>query len=257
MLSAEQIASNLEKFYSLIAEHIDKSRSLRLINFYQSQEEVLALAPASSRTAFHNAFPGGYVDHVIRVTEAALRLYEIWKEFGADMTTFTKEELVFAAINHDLGKLGRDGKPAYVPNDSDWHVKNQGAIYKPNAELPFIPIQDASLFILQSAGIEMSFNEFVAIKTHDGPYDDGNRAYLFSSQNESKLRTSLPYILHQADLLAARVEWEKEWSGKVGQPQAKDVKPATATQFKQQAEAKKLSNIGSKNPGLLNALKGL
>jgi hypothetical protein len=130
-------------------------------------------------------------------------------------------------------------------------------MYKPNAELPFIPIQDASLFILQSAGIEMSFNEFVAIKIHDGPYDDGNKAYLFSSQNESKLRTSLPYILHQADILAARVEWEKEWSGKVGAPKPKEVKPATATQFKQAAEAKKLSNIGTKNPGLLNALKGL
>ena len=257
MLSAEKIESNLHKFYSLITEHISEPRASKLIAFYQTQEEVLALAPASSRTAFHNAFAGGYVDHVIRVVEAAIRLREVWIEFEVDEETFTKEELVFAAINHDLGKLGRDGKPAYVPNDSDWHVKNQGAVYKPNVELPFIPIQDASLFILQAAGIEMSFNEFVAIKIHDGPYDDGNKPYLFSSQNESKLRTSLPYILHQADLLAARIEWEKQWSGKIGQTQAKEVKPVTATQFKQQAEAKKLSNLGSKNPGLLNALKGI
>ena len=28
---------------------------------------------------------------------------------------------------------------------------------------------------------------------------------------EQKPRTSLPYILHQADMLAARVEWEMEW----------------------------------------------
>lgn len=257
MLTPEQIESNLQKFYQVISDHISEPRATKLLGLYQSQEENLALAPASSRTAFHNAFPGGYVDHVLRVIEAALALYEVWEQFGADMTTFTQEELVFSALNHDLGKLGRDGKPAYIPNDSEWHVKNQGATYKPNAELPFIPIQDASLFILQSAGIEMSFNEFVAIKTHDGPYDDGNKAYLFSSQNESKLRTSLPYILHQADILAARVEWEKEWSGKVGVSKPKEVKPATATQFKQAAEAKKLSNIGAKNPGLLNALKGL
>jgi len=257
MLTPEQIESNLTRFYKVISEHISEPRATKLSALYQKQEEILALAPASSRTAFHNAFPGGYVDHVLRVVDAALALYEVWGNFGADMNTFTKEELVFSAINHDLGKLGRDGKPSYLPNDSEWHVKNQGAIYKPNAELPFIPIQDASLYILQSAGIEMSFNEFVAIKTHDGPYDDGNKAYLFSSQNESKLRTALPYILHQADILAARVEWEKEWSGKVGVSKPKEVKPATATQFKQAAEAKKLSNIGSKNPGLLNALKGL
>jgi hypothetical protein len=257
MLTAEQIESNLHKFYQIINDYISEPRATKLLRLYQSQEENLALAPASSRSAYHNAFAGGYVDHVIRVVEAAVTLYDVWAEFGADMHTFTKEELVFSALNHDLGKLGRDGKPAYIPNDSEWHVKNQGAIYKPNAELPFIPIQDASLFILQSAGIEMTFNEFVAIKIHDGPYDDGNKAYLFSSQNESKLRTALPYILHQADILAARVEWEREWSGKIGTPKSREARPTTPTQFKQQAEAKKLANIGKGNPNLLNALKNL
>ena len=154
-------------------------------------------------------------------------------------------------------KLGLNRKPAYIPNDSDWHVKNQGAIYKPNVETPFMLIQDASLFTLQQEGIELTFNEYLAIKTHDGLYDDSNKPYLISSQNESKMRTCLPILLHQADMLAARVEWEKEWSGKVGQPKSKEVKPNTAMQFKQQAEVKKLTSIGTKNPGLLNALKGL
>jgi hypothetical protein len=35
------------------------------------------------------------------------------------------------------------------------------------------------------------------------------------------------------------------------------VKASTPTQFKQTAEAKKLSNIGKGNPGLMNALKGI
>ena len=30
----------------------------------------------------------------------------VWDRFGCDMTTFTHEELVFSAINHDLGKMG-------------------------------------------------------------------------------------------------------------------------------------------------------
>ena len=257
MLSAEQISENLQKFYTIIEDNISEPRCTKLLALYQSQEENLALAPASSRTAYHNAFPGGYVDHVIRVVEAAIALYEVWGSFGADMETFTKEELVFAAINHDLGKLGLNRKPAYIPNDSDWHVKNQGAIYKPNVETPFMLIQDASLFTLQQEGIELTFNEYLAIKTHDGLYDDSNKPYLISSQNESKMRTCLPILLHQADMLAARVEWEKEWSGKVGQPKSKEVKPNTAMQFKQQAEVKKLTSIGTKNPGLLNALKGL
>lgn len=257
MLSAEQIQENLSKFYHIIDEHISEPRASKLKALYEAREEILVLAPASSRTSYHNAFPGGYVDHIIRVVEASLALYEMWSQFGADVDTFTKEELVFAALNHDLGKLGLNGKPGYIPNDSDWHVKNQGAVYKPNVENPFILIQDNSLFTLQQAGIELSLNEYLAIKIHDGLYDESNKAYLLSSQNESKLRTCLPLLLHQADMIAARVEWEKEWSGKLGVAKPKEVRSNTATHFKQQAEAKKLSNIGAKNPGILNALKGL
>lgn len=256
MLSAEQIQANLERFYALIEKFISEPRATKLLALYQSQEDNLAFAPASSRSSYHNAFPGGYVDHVNRVVEAAIKVTTLWSEMGATIN-FSTEELVFSAINHDLGKLGRDGQPAYLPNDSEWHVKNQGAIYKPNTELPFIPIQDASLFILQQAGIELTFNEWTAIKTHDGLYDDGNKAYLISSQNESKMRCSLPLILHQADILAARVEWEKEWIDKVGLPTKKEVKASTPTQFKQKAESAKLANVAKGNPGLLNALKGL
>ena len=256
MLSAEQIQANLEQFYSNIETYISEPRTTKLLALYQSQEDNLAFAPASSRSSYHNAFPGGYVDHVNRVVEAALKVTKLWDNMGATIN-FTTEELVFSAINHDLGKLGRDGQPAYLPNDSEWHVKNQGAIYKPNTELPFIPIQDSSLFILQQAGIELTFNEWVAVKTHDGLYDDGNKAYLLSSQNESKLRCSLPLILHQADILAARVEWEKEWIDKVGTPVKKEIKASTPTQFKQKAESAKLANVAKGNPGLLNALKGL
>ena len=256
MLSAEQIQANLQKFYAIIEKYISEPRTTKLLALYQSQEDNLAFAPASSRASYHNAFPGGYVDHVNRVVEAALKVTQLWEDMGATIN-FTTEELVFSAINHDLGKLGRDGQPAYIPNDSEWHVKNQGAIYKPNTELAFIPIQDSSLFILQQAGLELTFNEWVAIKTHDGLYDDGNKAYLISSQNESKLRCSLPLILHQADILAARVEWEKEWIDKVGTPIKKEVKASTPTQFKQKAESTKLANVAKGNPGLLNALKGL
>lgn len=256
MLSAEQIQANLGQFYSNIETYISEPRTTKLLALYQSQEDNLAFAPASSRASYHNAFPGGYVDHVNRVVEAAIKVTKLWDNMGATIN-FSTEELVFSAINHDLGKLGRDGQPAYLPNDSEWHVKNQGAIYKPNTELPFIPIQDSSLFILQQAGIELTFNEWVAIKTHDGLYDDGNKAYLLSSQNESKMRCSLPLILHQADILAARVEWEKEWIDKVGVPTKKEVKASTPTQFKQKAESTKLANAAKGNPGLLNALKGL
>ena len=209
MLSAEQISTNLEQFYANIEKFISEPRATKLLGLYQSQEELLAFAPASSKASFHNSFSGGYVDHVNRVVEAAIKVTTLWSEMGATIN-FSMEELVFSAINHDLGKLGMFGKPRYIPNDSEWHIKNQGANYKPNAELPFLPVQDNSLFILQNEGIQLTVNEYIAIKIHDGLYDEGNKPFLISGQNESKLRTSLPLILHQADMIASRVEWEKE-----------------------------------------------
>ena len=257
MLSAEQIQQNLETFYGIIEKYIKEPRAMKLFALYQKQEDILAFAPASSKASFHNSFPGGYVDHVIRVVEAALVVRDSWEKMGAAIN-FTEEELVFSALNHDLGKLGLDGKPRYIPNDSEWHIKNQGANYKPNAELPFLPVQDNSLFILQNEGIQLTVNEYIAIKIHDGLYDDGNKPFLISGQNESKLRTSLPLILHQADMMASRVEWEREWLDKVGAPaKPAAAKPASATQFKQQAEVKKLQKVAGANQGLLNALKGI
>ena len=257
MLTAEQIQANLEKLYEIIDQYISEPRRSQLLKLYKDQEEILALAPASSKASFHNSFAGGYVDHVLRVIDCAITVADSWSSKGAKMDTFTTEELVFSALNHDLGKLGLFGKPRYIPNDSEWHVKNQGANYKPNGELPFLPVQDNSLFILQAANIQLTINEYIAIKIHDGLYDDGNKAYLISGQNESKLRSCLPLILHQADMLASRVEWEREWLDKVGTPAKKEVRPASPMQFKQQAEAKKLQAIGKGNASLLNALKGL
>jgi hypothetical protein len=71
-------------------------------------------------------------------------------------------------------------------------------------------VPDRGLWLLNQLNIEVSKNEYLAIKLHDGLYDESNKPYLISWAPETKLRTSLPYIIHQADLLAARVEFERE-----------------------------------------------
>ena len=43
-----------------------------------------------------------------------------------------------------------------------------------NKKLPFASVPDRTLFLLQSHDISYSFNEMLAIKTHDGLYDVGN-----------------------------------------------------------------------------------
>ena len=84
-----------------------------------------------------------------------------------------------------------------------------------NTKVPFSSVPDRGLFMLQSHGIQYTFNEMIAIQTHDGLYDEANKKYLINFMPEQKPRTSLPYILHQADLMAARIEFEREWLPKL------------------------------------------
>jgi hypothetical protein len=101
-LSPEQMIENLSKFYSLIDKYISGERKDKLLEMYKDIEETLTTSPASTRVNFHNAFPGGYLDHVVRVTEGALIFEKVWDKFGQSKN-YTTEELVFSAINHDLG----------------------------------------------------------------------------------------------------------------------------------------------------------
>ena len=210
-LKAERIQANWIEFNSNIETYITGDRKQRLLKFYQKYEDRVILMPAAHKKEYHSAFPGGYVDHVNRVVRGALALSAVWEGFGADMSTFTQEELIFSAINHDLGKLGDEENDAYIPQTDNWRRDKLGEDYMFNTKLAFASVPDRGLFLLQSHGIQYSFNEMIAIQTHDGLYDDANKKYLMGWGVEQKPRTSLPFILHQADLMAARIEFEVEW----------------------------------------------
>ena len=251
-LTAEQIQENWDIFMRNISSFITGERKEKLIEFYEQYAERIMLMPAAHKKEYHNAFPGGYVEHVNRVVRCALKQYDLWKEEGCDMTTFTIEELVFSAINHDLGKMGDSDHEAYIPQDDKWRKEKLGEDYKFNTQLAFASIPDRGLFMLQSHGIPYSFNEMLAIQTHDGLYDDANKKYLFAYMPEQKPRTSLPFILHQADLMAARIEFEREWLPKLKgnvTPEKKnftlDSKPKTQT--KQQKALGSMKSEGLKN----------
>jgi hypothetical protein len=73
-------------------------------------------------------------------------------------------------------------------------------------------VPDRSLKLLADRGIRVSENEWFGIKLHDGMYEEANKAYYINYNPDSGLRTNLPYVLHQADLLASRVEKNKQES---------------------------------------------
>jgi hypothetical protein len=247
-LNAEQIKGNWDILMSRIDAYIPEPRRTQLKEFYKKYQERIIMMPAAHKKEYHNAFPGGYVDHVLRVIDCSLKLHNVWEEMGADISTYTKEELVFSALNHDLGKMGDDQHEAYIPQTDQWRKDKLGEDYMFNTKLAFASVPDRSLFLLMSHGIQYTFNEMIAIQTHDGLYDEGNKKYLMTYMPEQKPRTALPLILHQADLMAARIEFEREWLPKFKQDKKVEVKAPNKFSIK----TPKLSNPDAPFANLLN-----
>lgn len=207
-LTAEQIEKNWSKYLKIVDTFITGERKDKLVSLYEDLADEMIMAPASGKVSFHNAFAGGYIDHVIRVVQCSLKTKDLWQSMGVEID-FTDEELVFAALNHDLGKIGYKGKPNYLPQTDKWRQDKLEELYSFNPDLSFMLIQDRSLFTLQQYGISMNEKEYLAIKLHDGTYDDTNKPYYITFNPDSKLRTNLVYILHQGDFLASKIEYDR------------------------------------------------
>jgi hypothetical protein len=119
-------------------------------------------------------------------------------------------------------------------------------------------VPDRGILNLINAGISISENEYLGIKLHDGIYEDSNKPYLVSYNPESRLRTSLPLILHQADLLASRVEWENHWLPKLREGKSDNVKVSNNKHNPNKNTTQQAYNqLAGKNPGLMDAFKNL
>ena len=99
--TAEELVENYQKFRKLINQTFTGERLESLNKMYDHYEERMIYTPASSVEHYHNAFPGGYVDHVLRVCRNSLKVYDLWKDLGMIMEDIDRETLLFTALHHD------------------------------------------------------------------------------------------------------------------------------------------------------------
>jgi len=179
---------------------------------YKHFEDRMVVAPASGKEEYHYCYAGGYVNHVLHVVETALEISKTYEKVGGTKD-WTDEELIFSAMHHDLGKVGDLEHDYYIPCESEWHRKNQGSIFVHNPKLQFMSVTDRALFLLQHFEIPMSEQEYLGLKLTDGLYEKANEGYLKTYNKDWQLRTNLPYILHQADMMATHIEYD-QWMRK-------------------------------------------
>lgn len=190
--SVKAIEKNFDMFRGLCEKLGDRSEAV--LAGVDSMAERIAMAPASSRLEYHNAFPGGLVEHSIRVLRKAT---SIAKALGVNVSS---ESLILASLFHDFGKVGNLDHDYYVDEDSQWH-RERGKMYNHNSNVRIKPTGQGALFLLQSWGVRLSEEEYMAILLNDGQYVDENRPYRQSEPD-------LAMVIHQADIWACREEKE-------------------------------------------------
>lgn len=196
-LTPEQILENYNKFRSYCEKLGERSESI--LKLVDSLDEQLALCPASGKTSFHRAIPGGLVEHSLRVLNNAVKLT---KEFGWS-GTFSKESLIIAALFHDIGKVGmptEDGwVPYYIQQESEWHREKLGEMYKHNENMSYMTTQQRSVFIMQYFGVKLSYDEYLAILLNDGWVVPDNKPYCLKEP-------PLAHVIMTADYIATTQE---------------------------------------------------
>jgi len=207
----KQLEENYNKFIEALKKSFSGERLEKLLHMYSMDElgPNLMLSPASGNKHYHNAYEGGYIDHVMNVARNSLRMMKLYKEAGG-IIDFEQEELLFAAFHHDLGKLGDKGNLHYVSNDSEWHIKNRGEFYKRNTELSYLTATDRTFLLLNNYGVQFTENEYFGIKLTDGMYDEDNVKYYKVFDVSKYLKTNIQYILHWADHMSTTIERDRE-----------------------------------------------
>ncbi len=190
-ITPEQIAENFDKYRAFFEKLEDRAPAA--LDLVDSLGERLALCPASSRKDFHCAFPGGLVDHSLRVLGNTMRLV---KAFSWDVP---KDSLIIGALLHDLGKVGDHETDLYVPQDSDWHRDKLGEMYKHNKEIQYMTVPDRGVWLCQHFGLKLTQTEWLCIRLNDGQYADENAPY--------KMKEPLLVdAVHMADLISTKQE---------------------------------------------------
>lgn len=195
-LTEEQMLTNFNSF-TLLCSKVGDHRSGAVERMLDEMGLRLSTAPASSRRDYHAAYPGGLVDHSLRVLRYALQLRKSVDLFE----DIVDESIIFASLFHDIGKVGGpgpDGADYYIVEGNDWHRKN-GKYYNVNQDPQKMQNVDNSLLILLHYGIGVTQDEYLAIRLNDGAYADENKQYLMHEPR-------LAMLIHMADRLACETE---------------------------------------------------
>lgn len=168
-LTALQIEKNTRKYfetgikYGFINDKLTELLSHDLLK-----------APASPLESQYMAYEGGLIEHLLKVTTYAIPINDgLPAEDKVD-----KGSLIKVCLLHQIGKV-----KLFIPNESEWHRKNQGKLFEYNQDLVSMRVSERSILYAMNSGIQFTDEEFAAIINFD-KIDDKQAEYHNSQLGE-------------------------------------------------------------------------
>ena len=206
-LTETEIQENYQEFIEFVGTTFTGERKDLLLKMYDSEQLGLsvAMSPASSVEHYHLCHPGGYLQHIMHVIKLSFAQKKVFEVMGCKVD-WTDEEMIFAAMHHDLGKAGDPEFGDYYSNQVDDWQRRRGILYKLNPNLPYMEVPDRAIYLLQKYGVKMTWKEYLGIKLSDGMYSESAAKYLKQMNPDMNLKTELPRVIHLADYTACSTE---------------------------------------------------
>lgn len=196
LFTSDKLITVFSTYQALLESIENEAVRAPILKMFDEIGERFYTAPASNKGAYHNACPGGLAEHSLRVYKLAAKLMPQFVKTG-----YTEDDIIVAALLHDLGKIGDRTTDYYIPNESEWHVEKLGQYYNFNQALRYMPHTQRSLQLLGEFGVPLTANMYEGILLHEGQYVACNKDF---AMHESKFAL----MLHWADRLACEIEKE-------------------------------------------------
>lgn len=167
-LSAETLEKNWTTFNSLLKSACGE----KVDSLFDTFGERIIMCPLNLKEDQGGAYPGAMVEHALSL---AMQMRKMNKSFNMEIDSFS---IIKTALLHNIGRVGDENNQLFVNQDSDWHREKLGQMYKYNENIPKMSISHRTLYILQSFGIELTRDEWLAIQIAHGSHFEENRYYV-------------------------------------------------------------------------------
>jgi len=159
MISLDKLEKNKKKFLETNEQY--KIFSIELEDFLGDD---FYISPASPSTDLYGCYPGGLLDHLIKVCKYTLLLNDILP----DKIKISKEKLIKTVFLSQIGKVF-----LFKENPSEWHRLNLGKLYVyQQDDKVALRVGERSVYYATKYGISLDEDEYQAIINLDKDSED-------------------------------------------------------------------------------------